>query len=142
MPDREVSFIRHGDQVVWVTTENGVTTTRTEYEPLQHNRPEGNQFLRELLQELEATKPEIDTEFSPPIMRETPIVVATPVPPRTTVMSYERSAGQTTRTIQHGAPFTGGQFLLGLIVLVGVMGWALLLVRKRQSVAVSSRPGP
>lgn len=141
MPDREVSFIRHGDEVVWVTTENGVTTTRTEHDPLQHNTPKGNQFLRQVLQELDAAQPQI-AQPPPLVIHERPIVVATPVPPRTTVVKYERSAGETTRTIQHGAPFTGGQFLLGVILLVGVMAWVLLLVRKRQSVAASSGPGP
>ena len=132
MSDREISFVRHGDQVVWITTdENGVTTTRTEYSPLQQ-KDTGNPFLQDVLQQLEEARPE-PVGLLPPVFRTGPSPVATPVPPRTTVVKVSSASGTTTKTIQHGAPFTGGQFLLGLIVLVGVMGWALLLVRKATS---------
>lgn len=128
MADRQISFVRHGDEVVWVETENGVTTTRTEFDPLQHNGG-GNPFLRDVIQQLDEGNPE-PAVMLPPVMRTGPVVVATPVPPRTTVVKYERNPGEMTKTIQHGAPFTGGQFLLGLIVLLGVMGWVLLLLRR------------
>ena len=54
MADREVSFVRHGDSVVWVSTENGVTETWTEHSPLE--RDGGHSFMGDALAQLEGTQ--------------------------------------------------------------------------------------
>ncbi len=131
MADRKISFVRHGDSVVWIETENGVTTTRTEHAPLEiSGNPFGNPFLRDALAQIEGTSLQPAVRLAPPVFREGPAPAATPVPPRTTVVTVAGNTGTTTKTIQHGAPFTGGQFLMAFFVLFALMAWALLMVRK------------
>lgn len=132
---REVSFLRQGDQIVWITTENGVTTVKTETRPLEapqngYRKTDFSAMIRDAM-EVPANDMSVTLQKrGPRTFKQTPAVEATPLPARTTVTTHEAVRGQVREVVQKGPPFGFEELtVVGLVAAFVIGGLAALLRR-------------
>jgi len=131
---RKVSFLRQGDQVVWITTENGKTTVRAETSPLQAPQHRSSDFLaytRELMDDPAHEMRLAIPRRKPLALQQAPVVEATPLPPRTTVVTHEAlRPGKVQEIVQSGPPFGFEELVALLLVAAFVIGGLTAFLRR------------
>ena len=128
--------MRQGDQVVWITTENGVTTVKTETSRLdtpqdRHGKTDFAAYVRELVDvpanEMRVTLP----QRRPIALQQTPTVESTPVPARTTVTTHVAvRPGKVQEIVQHGAPFGFEEITAAALIAAFVIGGLTAFLRR------------
>jgi hypothetical protein len=120
--------LRQGDQVVWVTTENGVTSVKMETSPLQapqqrHGKSDFAAYVRDLVDD-PAHDMSLALQNRPrPVQQAAivakPTVEATPIPARTTVTTHVAIPGGAREIVQRGPLLSFGESAVVVALVIG-----------------------